>query len=129
MFAPRTWALPLLVALISSGCAQPQKPRAKAKPAPDPIVATEKLAFDAEREINQAETSLAALQPDKALEHLDLAERSLARPEVDTYPDAPRLRERHLDLLKRVPDVREEVRKRELAAAVAAAKEKIEAAR
>jgi hypothetical protein len=109
-------------------CAQPQKPRAKAPP-PDPIAATEKLAFEAEREINLAENALREEQPDRATEHLDVADRSLSTSQIDTYPDASRLRERYLELLKRVPEVRENVRKKELAAQVEKSKTKIEAAK
>lgn len=123
----RNSSLVLAVALLS--CAQPQKPRAKAPPPPDPIASSEKVAFEAERRINSAEQELLALHPDSAVEHLDAADISLSNPAIERYPDAKRLRERHTELTTQVPAVREEVRKRELAAAVAAAKEKIEAAR
>lgn len=112
-----------------SACADQQKPKPKAAPPPDPIASAEKLAFEAERQINTAEEELSALHPDAAVEHLDLSEKLLSDPAVDRYPDAKRLRERHTDLTAKVPGVREEVRKRELAAAVAAARQKIDAAK
>jgi hypothetical protein len=124
----RTLVLAIICA-ASIGCAQAPPPRAKAPPPPDPIVTAEKLAFDAERQINGAEEELAALHPDAAVERLDAAERSLSDPRVDRYPDAERLRERHTELTARLPAVREEVRKRELAAAIVQAKTKIEAGR
>lgn len=127
VFRPGTSAFYLSCVLAFVACAQPQKPRAKT-PAPDPIVKTEKLAFEAEREINLAENALREEQPDRATEHLDLADKSLSKSELDTYPEATRLRERYLELLKRVPEVREDVRKKELAAQVGNSKTKIQAA-
>lgn len=89
----------------------------------------EARALEGERELNSAERELEALQPDKAEQHLTAANEILSTDEVDKYPDAKQLRERYGTLIGKVPEVREEIRRRELAAAVKAAKEKIDAAR
>ncbi len=117
----------LLLATVVSSCA-PTRPVKKGPPPPDPIKTTEQLAYEAERRINSAESELASLQPDRAVEQLDAAQKMLIDSKIDAYPDAELLRSRHRELLDRVPVVREEVRKRELAAAVADAHTKIDAA-
>src|SRR5262245_36237640 len=108
----------LLAAVIVLGCAPTKKEVLPPPPPEDPIKTTEQLAYEAERRINSAESELAALEPDKAVEHLDAAQRVLINSKIDSYPDAELLRTRHRELVDRVPVVREEVRKRDLAAAV-----------
>lgn len=116
---------------LVAGCSLFSKPAAKKAPPPPPpsIETTEALAHDAEHHINAAEAALGNLQPDQAVEHLNKAEQSFQNAKFDAYPDAELIRTRHLELFKKVPGVREEIRRRELAAAVKAAKEEIGLAR
>jgi hypothetical protein len=121
-------AVLLVAAALALSCAPTQPVKKKAPPPPDPVLTTEQMAYQAEREINSAETELTALQPDKAEEHLDAARKVLFDAKIDSYPDAAELRSRHKELVDRVPAVREEVKKRELAAKVKEAKDKIDVA-
>jgi len=93
------------------------------------IASTEAVAFEGEREINYAERDLEELHPDQAIIHLDAAAKALDDAKINQYPDAPALKARHRALLARIPQVREEIRKKELAAAVAQAEGKIDEAR
>lgn len=124
-------SLGFLVVSLVTGCNLFSKPVAKKAPPPPPpsIETTEALAHDAEHHINAAEEALANLQPDQAVEHLNQAEQSFQSSKFDAYPDSELLRKRHLDLFKKVPSVREEIRRRELAAAVKSAREEIGLAR
>lgn len=120
-----------VTAALVSGCAadQQQTPRASLPTTAAQIQSTESVAFECEREINSAERELKALNPDQAVKHLDAAKTVLYDQKIEAYPDVKQLRERHAELTDRVPLVREEVRKRELATAVKAAKGKIDETR
>lgn len=86
------------------------------------------LAVATEGQINEAERRLDALEPDRAVELLDEADTGLRNPLMRRYPDDEFLQRRHSEVLARVPGVREEVRRRALAAAVKASTEAISAA-
>lgn len=124
----RTVALVLFAAVA---CVQQKpvekRPAANSSPTPG-VEAVEELAFEAEREINAAEQALDNMEPDKAAEHLDVADTALSNKQIDRYPEAELLRSRHLELLGRVPKVREELRKKRLAEAIEKSKQKIEEA-
>jgi hypothetical protein len=127
---PAFFPVAVLLAIAVAGCAQSQPQRAKkATAAPDPTKSSEDVGFEAERRINAAESELLALNPDAAVEQLSAAETSLNDPRIRSYPDALALRKRHTDLTAKVPEVRAEVKKRELAAAVQAARAKIDEAK
>ncbi len=127
---PRAPTIAIVVAL-SGACATPPPSSgpAAALTAREKVQKTEPLAFEAERQLNLAEKSLANLDPDAAEAQLETAQRSLRDPKLDIYPEADLLRSRHTELVGQVPSVRQEVARRKLAADVAAAKEKIEAAK
>lgn len=93
------------------------------------IETTEAVAFEAERQLNEAEKALDALDADSAVEQLQSAERSLGDSKIENYPEAELLKARHSELTARVPRVREEVARRKLAAEVKSAREKIDAGR
>lgn len=86
------------------------------------------LAVATEGQINEAERRLDALEPDRAVELLDEADAGLRNPLMRRYPDDQFLQRRHSEVLARVPGVREEVRRRALAAAVEASTQAISAA-
>ncbi len=104
-----------LALLAVTSCAETQTPRAKAPPSDKARAqASESVAFDAERRINAAENALNALQPDEAEAQLKEAKAIVFDKRIETYPDA---------------QVREEVRKKELAAQVEAVRQKLDTAR
>lgn len=127
---PRKRSLAALLLAITWSCAPAQTRRAAPTPAPaEPVASTEALAFSAERAINGAEQSLEELHPDRAERQLVDAKKALDDPKIDGYPEAKQLRARYADLQRRLPEVREDVRRRTLAAAVEDAKGKVGAAR
>lgn len=119
-----------LFVAFSGACATPEgAPERRGLSERERAAKAEPVAFEAERQLNLAEKSLEALDPDAAESQLLAAQRSLTDPKINLYPEADLLRVRHNELGARVPGVREEVARRKLAAEVAEAKEKIEAAK
>lgn len=132
MFVRKKVSVAAVVLTLTGGCA-PARPRTAeapaVRPAGTPATAGERAAFAAERELNAAELALEQLQPEAAEPHLRAATAPLEDPALESYPEAAELRARQARLGVRIPEVREEVRRREVAARLQPARARVEEAR
>lgn len=78
----------------------------------------EKLANEADGDLDEAEKQLAALEPERAEKQLAEAEETMRDPDVEYYPERAMLRDRIARDRAQLPEVRAEKARRELAAAV-----------
>ena len=107
-----TCALCSLALAAATGCQRSTSLKAR-------LVRAERSSIDAERQMDEAESAMRALDPASAEAPLRRAKEALAEPDVAYYPERESIRERYTRLEAQLATTWSEVKKRQLDAKVA----------